>query len=218
MTFEEITRNEEIRAFIAKGNDNLGTLGFTDHSTIHTGIVAKNAGKILEAFGYSPREIELAKIAGFMHDMGNAINRKNHAEYGALLANDILRQTDMSLADRVQVTTAIGNHDESTGKAVDPVSAALIIADKSDVRRDRVRTKEPAAFDIHDRVNYAVTGANLKIDAEEKTISLNLQIDEKICTMYEYFDIFLGRMLMCRSAAEVLGATFKLKVNGIKIL
>ncbi|MBO5657563.1 MAG: HD domain-containing protein [Agathobacter sp.] len=218
MTFEEITRNTEIRAFIEKGNDNLGTLGFTDHSTIHTGIVAKNAGKILEAFGYSPREIELAKIAGFMHDMGNAINRKNHAEYGALLANDILRETDMPLADRVQVTTAIGNHDESTGKAVDPVSAALIIADKSDVRRDRVRTKEPAAFDIHDRVNYAVTGANLKIDAEEKTISLNLQIDEKICTMYEYFDIFLGRMLMCRSAAEVLGATFKLKVNGIKIL
>ena len=124
----------------------------------------------------------------------------------------------MPLADRIQVTTAIGNHDESTGKAVDPVSAALIIADKSDVRRDRVRPKEPATFDIHDRVNYAVTGANLKIDAEEKIISLNLQVDEKICTMFEYFDIFLGRMIMCRSAAEVLGATFKLKVNGIRIL
>ena len=218
MTYEEIIKNEEVRALIAKGNENLGTLGFTDHSTIHTGIVAKNAGKILEAFGYSPREIELAKIAGFMHDMGNAINRKNHAEYGALLANDILRNTDMSLEDRIIVMSAIGNHDESTGKAVDAVSAALIIADKTDVRRERVRTKEPAAFDIHDRVNYAVTGQNLRIDAEDKVISLNLQIDEKICTMYEYFDIFLGRMLMSRSAAEVLGATFKIKVNGIKIL
>ena len=218
MTYEEIIKNEEVRALIAKGNENLGTLGFTDHSTIHTGIVAKNAGKILEAFGYSPREIELAKIAGFMHDMGNAINRKNHAEYGALLANDILRNTDMSLEDRIIVMSAIGNHDESTGKAVDAVSAALIIADKTDVRRERVRTKEPAAFDIHDRVNYAVTGQNLRIDAEDKAISLNLQIDEKICTMYEYFDIFLGRMLMSRSAAEVLGATFKIKVNGIKIL
>ena len=218
MTYEEIIKNEEVRALIAKGNENLGTLGFTDHSTIHTGIVAKNAGKILEAFGYSQREIELAKIAGFMHDMGNAINRKNHAEYGALLANDILRNTDMPLEDRIIVMSAIGNHDESTGKAVDAVSAALIIADKTDVRRERVRTKEPAAFDIHERVNYAVTGQNLRIDAEDKVISLNLQIDEKICTMYEYFDIFLGRMLMSRSAAEVLGATFKIKVNGIKIL
>ena len=218
MTYEEIVKNEEVKALIARGNANLGTLGFTDHSTVHTGIVAKNAGKILEAFGYSPREVELAKIAGFMHDMGNAINRKNHAEYGALLANDILRNTDMSLEDRMVVVSAIGNHDESTGKAVDAVSAALIIADKTDVRRERVRTKEPAAFDIHDRVNYAVTGQNLRIDAEDKVISLNLQIDEKICTMYEYFDIFLGRMLMSRSAAEVLGATFKIKVNGIKIL
>jgi metal-dependent HD superfamily phosphatase/phosphodiesterase len=218
MKYEDIAKNEEVRALIDKGNANLGTLGFTDHSTIHTGIVAKNAGKILEAFGYSQREVELAKIAGFMHDMGNAINRKNHAEYGALLANDILRGTDLPLEDRIIVVSAIGNHDESTGKAVDAVSAALIIADKTDVRRDRVRTKEPAAFDIHDRVNYAVTGQNLRIDAEDKVISLNLQIDEKICTMYEYFDIFLGRMLMSRSAAEVLGATFKLKVNGIKIL
>ena len=218
MTYEEIVKNEEVKAFIAKGNANLGTLGFTDHSTIHTGIVARNAGKILEAFGYSQHEIELAKIAGFMHDMGNAINRKNHAEYGALLANDILRNTDMPLEDRVIVVSAIGNHDESTGKAVDAVSAALIIADKTDVRRERVRTKDPVNFDIHDRVNYAVTGQNLRIDPEEKIISLNLQIDEKICTMYEYFDIFLGRMLMSRSAAEVLGATFKLKVNGIKIL
>jgi len=218
MTFEDIVKNEEVRALIEKGNANLGTLGYTDHSTIHTGIVAKNAGKILEAFGYSEKEIELAKIAGFMHDIGNAVNRKNHAEYGGLLANEILRNTDLPIEDRVTIVSAISNHDESTGKAVDAVSAALIIADKTDVRRDRVRTKEQASFDIHDRVNYAVTGQNLKIDVEEKVISLNLQIDEKICTMYEYFDIFLGRMLMSKSAAEVLGARFKLKVNGVKIL
>ena len=218
MIYEDITKNEEVRALIEKGNANLGMFGFTDHSTIHTGIVARNAGKILEVFGYSEKEIELAKIAGFMHDIGNAINRKNHAEYGGILANEILRNYDLSIEDRITVVSAISNHDESTGKAVDAVSAALIIADKTDVRRDRVRTKEPAAFDIHDRVNYAVTGQNLKINAEEKVISLNLQIDEKICTMYEYFDIFLGRMLMSRSAAEVLGARFKLKVNGIKIL
>jgi len=218
MTFEDIVKNEEVRALIEKGNANLGTLGYTDHSTIHTGIVAKNAGKILEAFGYSEKEIELAKIAGFMHDIGNAVNRKNHAEYGGLLANEILRNTDLPIEDRVTIVSAISNHDESTGKAVDAVSAALIIADKTDVRRDRVRTKEQASFDIHDRVNYAVTGQNLKIDVEEKVISLNLQIDEKICTMYEYFDIFLGRMLMCRTAAGVLGATFKLRANGVKIL
>jgi hypothetical protein len=130
----------------------------------------------------------------------------------------ILRSYDLSIEDRVTIVSAISNHDESTGRAVDPVSAALIIADKTDVRRNRVRTQEQTAFDIQDRVNYAVTGANLKIDAEEKTISLNLQIDEKICTMYEYFDIFLGRMLMCRSAADVLGAKFRLKANGVKIL
>ena len=218
MTFEDIVKNEEVRALIEKGNANLGTLGSTDHSTIHTGIVAKNAGKILEAFGYSEREIELAKIAGFMHDIGNAINRKNHAEYGGLLANEILRSTDMPLEDRVTVISAISNHDESTGKAVDAVSAALIIADKTDVRRDRVRTKEQAAFDIHDRVNYAVTGQNLKIDVEERVISLNLQIDEKICTMYEYFEIFLGRMTMSKGAAEVFEAKFKLIVNGSKVL
>ena len=181
-------------------------------------MVADRAGNILEQFGYSEHDLELARIAGFMHDIGNAVNRKNHAEYGGILANDILKDYDLSIEDRITIVSAISNHDESTGRAVDPISAALIIADKTDVRRNRVRTQEPSGFDIHDRVNYAVTGANLKIDVEEKSISLNLQIDEKICTMYEYFDIFLGRMLMCRSAADVLGAQFKLRANGVKIL
>ena len=218
MTYKEIRKNEEVKALLEKGNANLGTLGFTDHSEVHCTMVADRAGNILEQFGYSEHDIELARIAGFMHDIGNAVNRKNHAEYGGILANEILRNTDMPLVDRVQVMAIIANHDESTGGPVDPISAAVIIADKTDVRRNRVRTKEQANFDIHDRVNYAVTEAKLKIDKEERVIALNLQIDEKITTMFEYFDIFLGRMLMCRKAAEVLGCRFKLTANGSKIL
>lgn len=218
VTYQEIRENEEIREYLRKGNANLGVLGYTDHSTAHCAIVAEEAGKILQVFGYSEHEIELAKIAGFMHDIGNCINRTRHAEYGALLANEVLKGMDMSLQDRVTVISAIGHHDESTGSAMDAVSAALIIADKTDVRRNRVREKEKATFDIHDRVNYAVTESRLLINVEEKTITLNLEVDEKICTMYEYFEIFLGRMMMCRSAAEMLGAKFRLRVNGSKVL
>ncbi|MDD6441105.1 MAG: HD domain-containing protein [bacterium] len=218
VTYKEIRENEEIREYIRKGNANLGVLGYTDHSVAHCAIVAEEAGKILEMFGYSEHEIELAKIAGFMHDIGNCVNRSRHAEYGGLLANEILKGMDISLQDRVTVISAIGHHDESTGRAMDAVSAALIIADKTDVRRNRVREKEKATFDIHDRVNYAVTESKLSMNAEEKTITLNLEVDEKICTMYEYFEIFLGRMMMCRSAAEMLGAGFRLRVNGSKVL
>ena len=180
--------------------------------------VAHQAGKILKRLGYSEHEIELAKIAGYMHDIGNAINRTHHAEYGALLANDLLKETDMSLEDRITVIAAIGNHDESTGSPEDVLSAALIIADKTDVRRSRVRQKEQSAYDIHDRVNYAVTDAKLKIAEDRSVIALNLQIDEKICSMYDYFEIFLERMMLCRKAAEILGTTFKLTVNGRKVL
>ena len=153
-----------------------------------------------------------------MHDIGNAINRNRHAEYGGLLANEILKQYGLSIPDRITIVSAISNHDESTGGAVDPISAALIIGDKTDVRRSRVREKPKATFDIHDRVNYAVTDQTLKINTEKKVISLNLQIDTDICSMYEYFEIFLQRMLMCRGAADMLGATFKLTANGAKVL
>ncbi|MBQ7831966.1 MAG: HD domain-containing protein [Lachnospiraceae bacterium] len=218
MTYEEIKKNAEVNAYIKRGNDNLGVLGFTDHSQAHTAFVAERAAYILEELGYSEHEIELAKIAGFMHDIGNSVNRKNHAEYGALLANDILQKTDMSLEDRITVMSAIGNHDESTGGAKDAISAALIIADKTDVRRSRVRPQDSSNFDIHDRVNYAVTKSEIKIDKEKKVIVLNLSVDEEICSMYEYFDIFLARMMMCRGAAEILNAGFKLRVNGDKVL
>ncbi len=218
MTYNDIKNNKEIRAFIKKGSDNLRVLGFTDHSEAHCALVAERAGQVLEVFGYSEHEIELAKIAGFMHDMGNAVNRSRHGEYGALLANELLKDTDMSLEDRVTIVSAIGNHDEGTGGAKDVISAALIIADKTDVRRNRVINKEKEKFDIHDRVNYAVTKNSLDINVETKVISLNLELDENICTMYEYFDIFLGRMIMCRGAAEMLGAKFKLTANGSKVL
>lgn len=218
MNYKDIRTNEEVLAFLNKGNENLGVLGYTDHSQKHCAIVAEHAAMILKTFQYSEHDIELVKIAGFMHDIGNAVNRTHHGEYGGILANDILKQTDMPLTDRVVIVSAIGNHDESTGGAIDPISAALIIADKTDVRRNRVRSKAKAAFDKHDRVNYAVTQAKLKIDTEKKIIALNLQIDENICTMYEYFEIFLGRMMMCRRAAEILGAKFKLTANGSKVL
>ena len=218
MKYQEIKKNEEVRAYLKKGNDNLGVLGYTDHSEAHCTVVAERAGLILKKLEYPEETIELAKIAGFMHDIGNAVNRSRHAEYGAILANELLKGTDLSLENRITIMSAIGNHDESTGGATDPVSAALIIADKTDVRRNRVRDKDRAAFDIHDRVNYAVTEAKLKINKEKKLISLNLQIDESICTMYEYFDIFLGRMMMCRGAAEILDMKFRLTANGSKVL
>lgn len=217
MNYKEILQNEEVKAFLKKGNENLGVLGYTDHSEKHCAIVAKRAGMILEKFGYSKHEIELAELAGAMHDIGNVINRKNHGEYGALLAYSILEKLNVPLEDRVLIMSAIGNHDESTGGAVDPISAALILADKTDVRRNRVRNKEKASFDKHDRVNYAVTSATVKISPQKQLITLNLQIDEEICTMYEYFEIFLGRMMMCRKAAELLGERFKLTANGNKV-
>lgn len=216
MTYDEIKKDKEICECLRKGDENLGVLGYTDHSAAHCTMVAKRAAYILKKFGYS--EEELVKIAGFMHDIGNVVNRKHHAEYGAILANEILKKTDMSMKDRITVVSAIGHHDESTGGATDPVSAALIIADKTDVRRNRVREKAKENFDIHDRVNYAVTDAALKINIDKKVIALNLQIDTSICSMYEYFDIFLGRMMMCRGAAGILGATFKLTANGSKVL
>lgn len=215
--FDEIRKNEEILAYIKKADKNLEVLGYTDHSAAHTTLVAERAAYILDVLGYTEHEKELAKIAGFMHDIGNAVNRKNHAEYGALLAETILRNTDLPLDDRVIIVSAIGHHDESTGGARDAVSAALIIADKTDVRRNRVRPQE-TNFDIHDRVNYAVTDNKLIINSETRKITLEIEVDEDICTMYEYFDIFLGRMLMSRAAAEMLNGKFSLVVNGSKVL
>ena len=218
MKYEDIVRNKEVLEYYERGCKILDALGYTDHSTAHTKLVAERAADILEAFGYNQETMELAKIAGFMHDIGNAINRHHHAEYGALLANEILKETDLELSDRVRIVSAIANHDESDGVAADPITAALIIADKTDVRRSRVREKDRILFDVHDRVNYAATTTRLKCDPEEKQITLYLTIDDHICTMYEYFDIFLDRMTMCSHAARFLNLQFSLKVNGQKVL
>ena len=218
MKYSDLKENKEIKALIEKGNSNLGVLGYTDHSQAHAALVAIRAADILRKLGYKKSRIELAKIAGYMHDIGNAINRNHHAEYGAILAYDILKKTDLDEKDRLTIVSAISHHDESTGVALDDISAALIIADKTDVRRNRVREKPKASFDVHDRVNYAVTKSDLEILTEKKLIVLSLEIDEKICTMYEYFDIFLGRMMMCRKASEILGVKFRLQVNGNKVL
>ena len=213
MTYEQIKTHPEVLALLERGNYNLGVMGFTDHSIAHCVLVAERAAHILKVLGYSEREQELAKIAGCMHDIGNAINRKNHAEYGALLANDILKEGDMETLDRMTVIAAIGNHDESTGGAKDPVSAALILADKSDVRRSRVRSKNTLDFDIHDRVNYSVTESRLTISPEKDVILLELSIDTDYGSAMDYFEIFTQRMILCRKAAEKLGLRFRLKIN-----
>ena len=218
LTFEMIQKNEEIRAFIEKGNANLGVLGFTEHYLAHAMKAAQTASCILKELGYSEREIELARIAGYMHDIGNCINRNDHAHTGGLMAMQILRTMGMEPKDTAIVIAAIGNHDEKTGTAVDAVSAALILADKTDVRRSRVRGRDQSKFDIHDRVNYAAISSQLFVSKEKREITLDIQLDDTICSVLDYFEIFLERMLMCRRAAEVLGCTFKMTANDGRVL
>lgn len=214
LTFEMIRNNEEIRAYIEKGNANLGVMGFTEHYLAHAMKVSQTAAGILSELGYGGREIELARIAGYMHDLGNCINRNDHAHTGALMAMQILRGLGMDPGEIAVVIAAIGNHDEKTGTAVDPVSAALILADKADVRRSRVRNTDTANFDIHDRVNFSVGRSELRINEDRTTIKLDLTIDTAYCTVMDFFEIFLERMILCRKAAERLGLRFKLIVNG----
>lgn len=218
LTFEMIRNNEEIRAYIEKGNANLGVMGFTEHYLAHAMKVSQTAAGILSELGYGGRKIELARIAGYMHDLGNCINRNDHAHTGALMAMQILRGLGMDPGEIAVVIAAIGNHDEKTGTAVDPVSAALILADKADVRRSRVRGRDQTQFDIHDRVNYAAVSSALTVDREKKEIELSIELDDTISSVMDYFEIFLGRMLMCRRAAERLGCTFAMKANGSKVL
>ena len=185
MTYHDIKHNAEVNELLKKGNQNLGLLGFTDHSQAHCIHVAETAAHILKKFDYSAHDIELAKIAGYMHDIGNAINRTHHAEYGGLLANEILKQYDLNVADRITIVSAISNHDESTGGAVDPISDALIIGDKTDGSRSRVREKPKASFDIHDRVNYAVEKSDLTLDTAARTVTLTLSINTEVCAVMD---------------------------------
>jgi hypothetical protein len=223
MLYEKIKKDEQVRAYIKAGNDALKVLGYTEHSLVHVSLTADTAGMILEELGHPPEEVELAKIAGFLHDIGNMMNRKFHAAAGAEIARTILERFGMPYADIGTVCGAVGNHDEgSGGRAVSAVSAALIIADKVDVRRSRVQETcmENIMTDIHDRVNYAVTRAELDIlpGAEGKIIRLCLDIDAEFTPVMDYFEIFLERMLMCRRAAAFLGAAFELMINDAKII
>ena len=213
VTFEDIRNNAEIRTYIEKGNENLGVLGFTKHSVGHATKVSDTAAKILEELDYDARTVELARIAGYMHDIGNCVNRTDHAHSGAIMAMTILRDMGMKPDEIATVIAAIGNHDEKTGTAVDAVSAALILADKTDVRRNRVHNTDPATFDIHDRVNYSVTKAELKINEAHTLIKLKLTVDTHFSSVMDYFEIFMQRMLLCRKAAETLGLQFKLMIN-----
>jgi uncharacterized protein len=218
VTYEDIKNNDEIQTYIQASDKLLGVLGYTKHDVGHVAKVAETAGYILKELKYSERDIELAKIASYIHDIGNMVNRDEHAQTGAVLAFHILKELKMPPEEIVMVTSAIGNHDEGTGIPVNVVSAALILADKSDVRRSRVRNVDFATFDIHDRVNYAVEEAEVKVNNNNKSILLDLTIDTKICSLMEYFEIFINRMLLCRKAADFLNTKFELVLNGTKVL
>lgn len=218
ITYEDIKKNETIKTYISRADESLVALGFTEHSFAHVGMVAENAKYILETLGYPERDVELVQIAAYLHDIGNLVNRIDHAQSGAVMAFRILDNLNMDVADIATIVTAIGNHDEGTGVAVNPVAAALIIADKSDVRRSRVRNTDKATFDIHDRVNYSVKKAVLKINEEHTIIKLKLSIDTKYGSIMDYFEIFINRMIMCRKAAECLGLQFKLIINEQQVI
>ena len=213
LTYEELKKSREIRTYIQRADESLGALGFTEHSFAHVAKVAETAGYILETMGYSSREVELVKIAGWLHDIGNLINRVDHSQSGAIMAFRILDHMNFDPEDIATVVTAIGNHDEGTGVPVNAVAAALILADKSDVRRTRVRSKNAVDFDIHDRVNYSVSESRLAISPERDVILLELTIDTEFSSVMDYFEIFTKRMVMCRKAAEKLGLRFRLKIN-----
>jgi metal-dependent HD superfamily phosphatase/phosphodiesterase len=213
VTYQEIRDNEEINTYIRQADMSLSALGYTEHSFAHVTIVAEKAGYILQTLGYDKRLVELAKIAGYLHDIGNLVNREEHSQSGAIIAFRILDHLDFPPEEVGLIVTAIGNHDEGTGTPVSPLAAALILADKSDVRRNRVRNQDISTFDIHDRVNYSVKKAELKINEAHTIIKLKLSVDTRYGSVMDYFEIFMQRMILCRKAAEKLGLQFKLMIN-----
>ena len=218
VTLEDVKNNPEVQELIIGAQKQLDALGYTEHSQRHVSIVSHRAGRILETLKYDKHRIELAKIAGYLHDIGNGVNRVDHAHSGAILAYNILKEMGMDIKDRMEIMSAIGNHDEATGTAVSDISAALILADKSDVHRDRVVNKNMATFDIHDRVNFAVTEANFEIDNVDRKVILDLTIDTKICPVLDYFEIFMDRTMMSKYAAKYLQIWFELIINDTKLL
>ena len=218
LSYESIKQNENIRTYIRKADESLRALGYTEHSFAHVTKVAETAGEILATFGYSAHDVELVKIAGYLHDIGNLVNRVEHSQSGAVMAFRILDKLGMDAEDIADIVTAIGNHDEGTGTPVNAISAALFLADKSDVRRSRVRNMDPASFDIHDRVNYSVDESKLELDPSAGEIRLRLHIDTAYSAVADYFEIFLTRMLLCKKAAEKLRQRFRLIINGQSLM
>ena len=214
LTYEMVSKSKTIRTYITRADESLGALGFTEHSFSHVIHVAKTAGYIMQTMGYNERTVELARIAGYLHDIGNLVNRKDHSQSGAVMAWSILNDMDCDPAEIATIVTAIGNHDEGTGVPVNPVAAALILADKADVRRSRVRNKDESTFDIHDRVNYSVQESSMTINDEKNQVTLELKVDTKYGSVMDYCEIFMGRMILCRKAADTLGLAFKLIING----
>lgn len=218
ITLEDVKNNLEVQELIKAAQKQLNELGYTEHSTRHVNIVSNRAGRILETLEYPKERIELAKIAGYLHDIGNCVNRTDHAHSGAIMAYNILKDMNMPICERTEIMMAIGNHDEQTGMPVSDISAALILADKSDVHRDRVVNTNMSTFDKHDRVNYAVTEANLNIDKKDKKAILDLTIDTNICPVLDYFEIFMERTMLSKYAAKWLGIWFELIINDTKLL
>lgn len=214
MTYEQVKQDEAVRVYIDQADASLKALGFTEHSFQHVTRVAQTAGWILETLGYPDRTVELVKIAGYLHDIGNVVNRVDHSQSGAVMAFRILDRMNFPPEEIAAIVTAIGNHDEGTGQPVSAFAAALILADKSDVRRSRVRDKATVALDIHDRVNYSVTDCHLEFDEQRTSIRLILTVDTELGSVMEYLEIFMKRMLLCQKAAQALGLTFHLVING----
>ena len=213
MIYQDIKNNDEINTYSRQADQSLSALGYTEHSFAHVTLVAEKAGYILSTLGYPDRTVELVMIAGYLHDIGNIVNRVEHSQSGAIIAFRILDHLGFPPDEIGQIVTAIGNHDEGTGVPVSELAAALILADKSDVRRNRVRNQDASAFDIHDRVNYSVTRSELKINEAHTLIKLKLSVDTHYSSVMDYFEIFLKRMVLCRKAAEKLGLQFKLMIN-----
>ena len=214
LTLEEVKNDAAIRTYIQRADESLIALGFTEHSFPHVTMVAQTAGYILETLGYPARTVEVARIAGYLHDIGNLVNRIDHSQSGAVMAFRLLDHLDCDPEEIATIVTAIGNHDEGTGQPVNAVAAALILADKSDVRRSRVRNKDMSTFDIHDRVNYSVERSEVLLDLPGRTVTLSLSINTEVCAVMDYFEIFLQRMLLSRKAAETLDLKFRLEING----
>lgn len=218
LDYAAVRASDEIRTYITQADASLIAMGYTEHSFAHVAKCAETAAGLLSQLGYDERQVELAKIAGYMHDIGNVVNRVDHAQSGAVMAFRILDKMGMDPEDVAVVVTAIGNHDEHTAFPVNAVAAALILADKTDVRRSRVRNRDTISFDIHDRVNYAVERSDLTLDKEKKSLTLSLSIDTEISAVMDYFEIFMTRMLLCRKAAEFFGLRFRLNINGSEVL